>query len=125
MTVDDANETIRPSRQRPKSRITAIECIPLHIPFKVPFKIASGGARPIMETLLVKVATDAGVVGIGETHAWRRQGSAEMLPGLVNIIKRYFEPLLLGRSPFDIAAIMHDLPRSIHGAEAGAGLGSV
>src|SRR6266571_6002914 len=44
-----------------KVKITRIACIPLRIPFTVPFKIASGGARPFIETLIVKVHTDAGV----------------------------------------------------------------
>lgn len=98
----------------PKARITGLECIPLHIPFKVPFKIAVGAARPMMETLIVKVTTDQGVVGIGETQAWRRQGSAETLPGLINVIKRHFEPQLIGRSPFDIATIMTGLERGMY-----------
>jgi L-alanine-DL-glutamate epimerase-like enolase superfamily enzyme len=112
--MDDADAPILSTRQHPAARITEVECIPLHIPFRVPFKIASGAARPIMETLLVKVRTDAGVVGIGETHAWRRQGSAETLAGLVNIVKGHFEPRLLGRSPFDIAAIMHDCEAAMY-----------
>lgn len=101
----------------PKARITGIECIPLHVPFKIPFKIANGAARPIMETLLVKVTTDQGVTGIGETHAWRRQGSAETLPGLVNVISRQFAPQVIGRSPFDIAAILTDLERGMFHTE--------
>lgn len=101
----------------PKARITGIECIPLHIPFKVPFKIANGAARPTMETLVVKVTTDQGVTGIGETQAWRRQGSAETLRGLVNVIDRHFAPQVVGRSPFDIAAILTDLERGMYHTE--------
>jgi len=80
------NNSARPTPQVGRhvdARITGIECIPLHIPFKEPFKIASGAAREVMETLLVKISTDQGVIGVGETQAWRRQGSAETLPGLV------------------------------------------
>lgn len=121
------NDSALPTRQfgqHVKARITGVECIPLHIPFKVPFKIASGAARDVMETLLVKVRTDQGVIGIGETHAWRRQGSAETLPGLINVIERQFEPMVLGRSPFDIASIMHDLEQRMyhtHYAQAAIG----
>ena len=112
--MNDSVSRTRQFGQQAKARITGIECIPLHIPFKVPFKIASGAAREVMETLLVKVRTDQGVIGIGETHAWRRQGSAETLPVLINVIKCNFEPVMLGRSPCDIASIMHDLEQRMY-----------
>ena len=83
-----------------KATIRAVETIPLNVPFETPFKISSGAPRAVVETLLVRIHTDQGVVGIGETQAWRRQGSAELLPNLVNQIKGQFEPLLIGRSPF-------------------------
>jgi muconate cycloisomerase len=97
------------------ARIESIECVPLNIPFKIPFKIASGAARPVVETLIVKIHTDAGVTGVGETQAWRRQGSGETLENLINVVKNHFEPRLLGRSPFDIASIMHGLNEAMFG----------
>ena len=78
-------------------KITNVECIPLNVPFKVPFKISTGAARPVVETLIVKVNTDQGITGIGETQAWRRQGSAETLEGQINVIKNHFEPQMIGR----------------------------
>jgi L-alanine-DL-glutamate epimerase-like enolase superfamily enzyme len=95
-------------------RITEIECIPLNLPFHVPFKISSGAARPVVETLIVKVHTDQDVTGIGETQAWRRQGSGETLAGQINVIKEHFEPRLIGRSPFDVASLMHDLNNAMY-----------
>ena len=122
--MNDGETAARPYGAPIKARITGIECIPLNIPFKTPFKIASGAAREVMETLIVRITTDQGVAGIGETQAWRRQGSAETLPGLVSVIRRQFEPLLLGRSPFDIARIMHDLEaRMFHTYYAQAAVG--
>jgi muconate cycloisomerase len=114
--MNDRNETLASARERAAVKITAVECVPLNVPFKVPFKIASGAARPAVETLIVKVHTDQGVVGVGETQAWRRQGSGETLAGQVNVIKRHFEPRLVGRSPFDIASIMHGLNEAIYGS---------
>lgn len=90
-------------------KITQVECIPLSTPFKSPFKIASGAARETVETLIVRLRTDLGVIGIGETQAWRRQGSAETLPNLVRTIKDHFTPRVIGRSPFDVAAVLHEL----------------
>ncbi|HEU5197503.1 MAG TPA: hypothetical protein VFW70_22385, partial [Methylomirabilota bacterium] len=94
-------------------KITELETIPLRLPFAQPFKI-SQGARETLETLIVRVHTDEGLVGIGETQAWRRQGSAEVLWGLVRTIKEHFEPLIAGRSPFDIGGILTTLNEALY-----------
>jgi L-alanine-DL-glutamate epimerase-like enolase superfamily enzyme len=95
-------------------KITRVETIPLRVPLKVPFKIASGAARPAVEVMLVRLHTDAGVVGIGETQAWRRQGSAETLASLTAVIEDHFSPLITGQSPFAIASIMRKLDAAIY-----------
>lgn len=112
--MNDMNDISVSVGDRNAVKISAVECIPLNVPFKVPFKISSGAARPVVETLIVKIHTDQGVVGIGETQAWRRQGSAETLAGLINVIKNHFEPQLIGRSPFEIASIMNALNESMY-----------
>ena len=57
-------------------KITRVETIPLRVPLRQPTKISQGAAREAVEVMIVRLHTDAGVVGIGETQAWRRQGSA-------------------------------------------------
>jgi muconate cycloisomerase len=99
---------------RPALTIRAVETIPLNVPFATPFKISSGAPRAVVETLLVRIHTDQGLAGIGETQAWRRQGSAETLPNLVRTIQDHFTPRLVGRSPFDVAAIMHELNTELY-----------
>jgi muconate cycloisomerase len=94
-------------------KITALETIPLRLPFAQPFKI-SQGSRETLETLIVRVHTDEGLVGIGETQAWRRQGSAEVLWSLVRTVKDHFEPLMAGRSPFDIGGILSTLNEALY-----------
>ena len=89
-------------------KIREIETIPLHLPFGSPFQI-SAATRDFLEVLIVRIHTDQGVYGIGETQAWRRQGSAETLPNLMRSIHNQFAPLLIGRSPFEVNAVMHDL----------------
>jgi muconate cycloisomerase len=100
----------------PTIKIRAVEMIPLHIPFSTPFQIATAreSSRDFLEVLILRLHTDQGIVGIGETQAWRRQGSAELLANLMYSIKTRFEPLLIGRSPFDINAIMHDLNATLY-----------
>jgi len=63
--------------------------------------------------MLVRLHTSEGVCGIGETQAWMRQGSCETIASLHAVINDHFAPRLVGRSPFDIAAIMADLDRSV------------
>jgi len=95
-------------------KITKVETIPLRIPFNVPFKISSGAARPTVEILLVRLHTNEGVVGVGETQAWRRQGSSETLPSLTSAIRDHFTPHIVGQSPFAIAGIMPRLEAAIY-----------
>jgi L-alanine-DL-glutamate epimerase-like enolase superfamily enzyme len=90
-------------------KIVRVEPIPLHVPFASPFQISYGQPRDVLEVVIVRIHTDEGIVGVGETQAWRRQGSAETLVSLVRTIQDHFEPILLGRSPFDISGILHAL----------------
>ena len=90
-------------------KITRVEPIPLCLPFATPFKISQGAAREMLEVLLVRVHTDEGIVGVGETQAWRRQGSAETLENLVRTVDEYFAPILVGRSPFGISGALEAL----------------
>lgn len=96
--------------------ITRVETIPLHVPFRTPFKISSGGARPVGEILLVKLHTDAGLVGVGETQAWRRQGSVETLPGLVAAVRDHLAPQIVGRSPLALPPLLAALDEALHPA---------
>ena len=94
-------------------KITEIETIPLRLPFAHTFTISQGPGREFIDTLIVRVHTDQDLVGIGETQAWRRQGSAETIWNLVRTIKDYFEPAIVGRSPFDIAGILKTLDATL------------
>ena len=99
----------------PNVKITKVEVIPLAVPFKWP--IQNAGIKTAMDALpstIVKIHTDADVYGVGETQAWKRQGSAEDQINQVRILKEYFAPLIIGRSPFDIASIMTDLNKTLH-----------
>jgi L-alanine-DL-glutamate epimerase-like enolase superfamily enzyme len=94
--------------------ITRVETIPLRVPLSAPVKIASGAARPYVEVLVVRLHTNEGLVGIGETQAWRRQGSAETLASLTRVIEDFFAPHIVGRSPFAAAAIMKACDQTIY-----------
>ena len=97
----------------PKATITKVETIPIAVPFRVPFKIASGGARPVGENMLVRLHTDQGISGIGETQAWRRQGSTETLSSLKCAIEDHLAPRVLGRSPFELPGIISAMDEAL------------
>ena len=98
--------------------IRAMEVIPLRIPFKSPYKIATADnvGRAHFDVVIVRLRSDAGVEGIGETQAWRRQGSTEDVLNLTRSIREYFTRLVVDRSPFDIEAIMGDLDKVLYQA---------
>jgi L-alanine-DL-glutamate epimerase-like enolase superfamily enzyme len=97
-----------------RAKITQVEIIPLNIPFRSKHKISAGPARAGVDFVIVGVHTDQGVVGIGETQAWRRHGSSETLASITCAIKDHFTPRLIGKSPFDIAEIMASLEDAIY-----------
>jgi L-alanine-DL-glutamate epimerase-like enolase superfamily enzyme len=88
--------------------IREIEAIPVRVPFGYSFTIAAPHApkRDFVDVLIVRIHTDAGVTGLGETQAWRRQGSAEVLENQIHSINTLFAPVLVGKSPFDVAALL-------------------
>ena len=96
------------------ARIERVEIVPLRMPLKSAVKISDGGARDFVDTLLVRLHTDTGLSGVGETQAWRRQGASETHASLCSVIRDHFEPHLVGASPFSIASIMQRLEQSIY-----------
>jgi L-alanine-DL-glutamate epimerase-like enolase superfamily enzyme len=96
------------------TRITKVETIPLELPLATATRISQGAARQAVEIMIVRLHTDAGISGIGETQAWRRQGNAETLPGLTTQIQHHFTPHLIGKSPFDSASILQALDLAVH-----------
>jgi L-alanine-DL-glutamate epimerase-like enolase superfamily enzyme len=93
--------------------ITRLETFPLRIPLRAPFKISSGDARSAVEVVVVRLHTKSGLTGIGETQAWRRQGSSETLASLVEAIEQHFRPHVVGASAFDSARIRRALAETI------------
>ena len=112
--MNDMNEIAANAADRTAVRITAVECISAERAVQGAVQNFDRRRPAVVETLIVKVHTDQGVTGAGETQAWRRQGSAETLEGQINVIKNHFEPQMIGRSPFDVNAIMHGLNESMY-----------
>ena len=85
-------------------KITRIEPIPVCVPLKKGLTAKTAhGEHAVSPYVLVKVYTDAGIVGLGEatiSGLW----SGETQAGTVAVIAEYIAPQLLGKDPRDITA---------------------
>jgi L-alanine-DL-glutamate epimerase-like enolase superfamily enzyme len=91
-------------------KITALESILLVVPYRTRGGLQSIAGRPSpgLNMLLVRIETDQGVNGWGEAfgHGVSR-GTKTVLDTLVG-------PMLVGRDPRDIEALMGELQRTLH-----------
>lgn len=103
---------------RPRLAIRKVETIPLRIPFGTPFTMAAPHEpkREHVDVLIVKIIAEDGTYGLGETQAWRRQGSGETLPALVRNVNDQFVPRMVGRAIGDLNAIMAELDAAMYGS---------
>jgi L-alanine-DL-glutamate epimerase-like enolase superfamily enzyme len=87
-------------------KITRIETIPIRVPLKPEFSIRSGrgGAHVVSPFLLVRVHTDAGIVGIGEASCTPRWSGEDQVTG-AHLIRTYLEPLLIGENPLEVESL--------------------
>src|SRR6201995_648805 len=92
--------------------ITAIETVPLRIPFKAGTKSGAsawGNSNlPAADSLLVKVTTDEGLVGWGEAFGFRAVSSAKIA------VDQLVAPLCVGRDARQIGPRMLDINKKLH-----------
>jgi L-alanine-DL-glutamate epimerase-like enolase superfamily enzyme len=87
-------------------KITRIECIPVSLPFAKPM-IMSGGPVKGADTVVLKIHTDEGIVGIsesGDTSLWYMGESQDSI--MSNITRVFAPQVLLGEDPFNIETIV-------------------
>ena len=99
------------------ARIRAVEAIPLRIPFRRAFTMATAHqpTREHVDVLGVRITSEDGHIGLGETQAWRRQGSGETLPSLFAKVRDIAAPLLVGRSALDLNLILSETEKQLAG----------
>jgi muconate cycloisomerase len=87
-------------------KITAIETIPIRVPLKTDIAIRSGrgGEHTTSPFLIVKVLTDEGIVGIGESSCTPRWSGEDQVTG-THLIQAYLAPLLVGQDPLEVEAL--------------------
>ena len=90
-------------------RIARIEPILIAVPFAYGGPAQTGpNAFTSMDTLFIKVETDAGITGWGEAYGMRTCRVTRMA------LETLVAPLALGRDPSDIAGLMGNLQRRLH-----------
>src|SRR3954470_2835653 len=84
-------------------KITRIETIPVRVPIKPALAIRGGRglSHSVSPFLLVKVHTDAGIVGVGEASCTPRWSGEDQVTA-AHFINSYFAPLLVGETADDI-----------------------
>ena len=86
-------------------QITAIELIPIYSTREMGRTCPSDSEKAISHHIIVRVQTDADITGLGEMS----DVNFDLTPETVNGLAARLEPLLVGRSPFDLTAIQVDL----------------
>lgn len=94
-------------------KITGVHATWVHVPIPPARQHTSDfGKIASFDSVIVKVDTDAGLVGWGEAKAG--VGSAASAYGLAAIVNRDFAPLLVGQDPRDVSRlwdVMYNTPR--------------
>lgn len=89
-------------------KITALETYVLSAPLPQPVRTSTSTIARVSE-LIVKLPTDAGLVGIGEAHGpFLSQGGLEGARAVSQTLQR-ITPLVVGQDPFGIERIWQDL----------------
>ena len=81
-------------------KITKIEIIPVNIPFTRTLKTAIGDWS-LAEFVIVRMHTDAGIVGLGEVPPWMAVSRTSQ-GAIIQILKDYICPVILGLDPFQV-----------------------
>lgn len=92
--------------------ITNIEAIPLSIPLIKPMYM-SGRCLTRAETLIVKIETP-NAVGWGEAASAPRM-TGDTLPSMIEIINRFFKPLIIGKSIDEYQQLSLQILKSVYG----------
>ncbi len=86
-------------------KITKIEIIPVNIPLTRTLKTAVGDWSTA-EFVVIRMYTDAGIVGIGEVPPWIAVSRTSQ-QAIIAIIKNHIAPAIIGLDPFQIEKAWH------------------
>jgi L-alanine-DL-glutamate epimerase-like enolase superfamily enzyme len=93
-------------------KITKVECIPVSIPFVKPI-VMSGGPVTQADGVVIKIHTDEGVTGIGETGDTSLWYMGESQDSIMHNLTKVFAPhILVGEDPFNIETIVAKMDKA-------------
>lgn len=93
-------------------KITSIESVIVKVPIRHSIMLGVGGLDYV-ENVLVWVKTDDGVSGVGECSPW--PCFAETSGACKVIIDQYLAPLLIGKDPTNIEALVSEMDAQVKG----------
>jgi len=86
-------------------KIRKIDVLPLRVPFKHPVPASADPAADAHHLVLLRVETEDGVVGYGESFAYLPY----LQRAMVALLEDAIAPLAIGRDAGDIGALVHDI----------------
>ena len=93
-------------------KITKVECIPVSIPLAKPM-VMSGGPATQADGVVLKIHTDEGVTGIGETGDTSLWYMGETQDSIMHNLTKVFAPrMLIGEDPFNIETIVAKMDKA-------------
>jgi muconate cycloisomerase len=96
-------------------KISGIEAIPVRVPIRERLAIrGKAGFHSSSPFLLVKVHTDARLIGLGEVSCTPRWSGEDQVTA-AHFVRSIFEPLLVGKDALDIGAITHAMRHALFG----------
>jgi L-alanine-DL-glutamate epimerase-like enolase superfamily enzyme len=103
-------------------KITRVEPILLSVPLPAGRGVRwSGGEIDVLPTVLVRVHTDAGLSGLGDSY-----GVGIFAPTVARALIEHYEPMLTGEDPMDVARLTDALyTRSLFWGRSGAAVSIV
>src|ERR1700674_1183803 len=98
-------------------RITGLSIDVVRWPLKMKRRHGVGDIEESMPGVIVRIATDAGIVGFGEASPWSVfTGTADANATGLNA---YIRPLLTGADPLKVGAIMRAIEKALVGHSEG------
>ncbi|OGO04228.1 MAG: hypothetical protein A2Y60_00400 [Chloroflexi bacterium RBG_13_54_9] len=95
-------------------KINQIEIIPLDIPFQMPFRVSYGAVVP-GNFIVVRVRTDEGVEGVGNSQGFTR-GSGQTRESAMALMKEVASEALLGQDPLNTDRILSQVEGILAGS---------
>ena len=97
-------------------RITKVELTHLRLPQKYVLKVATG-TYTYFEPILIRMHTNAGIVGISEVECFSGYDRIGVEPaqGVIQILEEALVPQFIGENPFDVELIYRKMDRIVQG----------